>query len=205
MAYLKTINTALATLRANPDTKHLAKMGLDSLLQNLDKVPEDLKGPVRNGGGGFVNHVLFWNCMAKNGTEIDPEGALMKAINQELGGMDKLEALFKDKASKVFGSGWVWLVWTLDAEATNSAKSKGLMSRLGSLSVETTANQDTPAMKEGKVPLLGLDVWEHAYYLKYRNKRVEYIDNFWKIVDWKSVMARYREAMDGPQSNKSEL
>jgi len=190
MSYVKTINTALAALRGNPDTNHLAKMGLDKLLKNLDKVPEDLQAPVRNGGGGFVNHILFWGSMIKNGTRIDPKGALLKAIEKDIGGMEKLEAVFKDKATKLFGSGWCWIVYN---------------TKLDTLSIETTINQDTPVMVEGKVPLLGLDVWEHAYYLKYKNKRFEYIDNFWQIVDWKSVQARYGEARDGVEPQKKEL
>jgi len=184
-AYLTTVNKALDALRENPDTKYLAKMGLDKLLQNLDKIPQPLDAAIRNGGGGFVNHILFWNSMTKNGTALEPDSHLMKAIDKDLGGIAQFEAIFKDKAAKHFGSGWVWLVW-----------------KEGVLSVETTPNQNTPAMTPGNVPLLGLDLWEHAYYLKYRNKRVDYIQSFWTIIDWRAVSSRFLEA---GKKSKGEL
>jgi len=170
-------------------------MGLDKLLQNLDKVPEDLRGPVRNGGGGFVNHILFWNNMVKNGTKLDAKGLLHEAIERDLGGMEQLEAVFKDKATKLFGSGWCWLVWT--ASSTSPVG--------GSLSVETTSNQDTPSMVQGKLALLALDVWEHAYYLNYKNKRFEYIDSFWTIINWDSVQERFGEATQLVKARIKEL
>jgi len=190
-AYLKTVNTALETLRGNPSTKHLAKMGIDRLLQHLEDVPQDVRPLVRNGGGGFVNHILFFNSLSTNGTAINPKSELALAIDKDLGGFESLSRLFKEKATKVFGSGWAWLVFQSKAGA-------------GALTVETTSNQDTPAMEEGKVPLLGIDVWEHAYYLKYQNRRPAYIEGFWQVINWAAVETRFLEARDGPGA-KSEL
>jgi len=179
-AYLTTLNNALSALRGAEETKHLAKMGVDKLLQNLDSVPEPYKTQVRNGGGGFVNHALFWSILAPNGTKLSADSGLEKQIEKEFGSFDTFVQTFKDQAVKVFGSGWAWL---------------SVAKESGALVISKTANQDTPAMETALIPILGLDVWEHAYYLKYQNKRADYIDAFFNIVNWEEVSRRYEEAL----------
>merc|ERR1712137_332593 len=172
------INAAMSKLAE--ENKDLADQGLEKVLTQLDKVPESLRGPIRNSGGGYVNHRLFWNIMApaKGG---EPSGELASAISSTFGSFDKFKEQFSEKAATVFGSGWAWLyVDTTTKPAT--------------LAVSATSNQDTPAMEEGKVPILGLDVWEHAYYLKYQNKRAAYIDAWWNVVNWDEVATRYEQA-----------
>ncbi len=165
-AYVNNLNAAL--------DKHpeLFEKSLDELLASLDSVPEDIRGAVRNNGGGHANHTLFWELMSKNGGGA-PTGALAEAINSTFGSFDSFKEEFAKAATTRFGSGWAWLV--VDG---------------GKLSITSTPNQDTPVM-EGKTPILGLDVWEHAYYLNYQNKRPDYIAAFWNVVNWDEVSKRF--------------
>lgn len=144
----------------------------EQLLMNVDAIPEKIRVQVRNHGGGHVNHMMFWSVMAPNAGG-KPEGALLAAIEKDFGSFEKFSATFEDAATTQFGSGWAWL--SLDGTK---------------LIVEKTSNQDSP-LSIGHVPLLCLDVWEHAYYLQYRNLRPEYIKAFWQVVNWKEVAARY--------------
>lgn len=137
---------------------------LEMILKNLDKVPEATRVAVRNNGGGHWNHSFFWQVMAKNGGE--PTTELAAALEKDFGGLDQFKAKFAEAALGRFGSGWVWLV-----------------AEKGKLSVMSTANQDNPLM-EGKTAILALDVWEHAYYLKYNNRRADYVKAWWGIVNW---------------------
>ncbi|UCZ54542.1 superoxide dismutase [Bacillus shivajii] len=148
---------------------------LEDLLSNLDQVPESIRGAVRNNGGGHYNHTLFWQIMSPNGGG-EPTGDLADAINGAFGSFDKFKEEFKNAALTRFGSGWAWLV-------VNNGK----------VEVTSTPNQDTPIM-EGQTPILGVDVWEHAYYLKYQNKRPDYVDAFFNVVNWDEVAKRYAEA-----------
>ena len=149
---------------------------IEELLGNLNAVPEAKRTAVRNNGGGFANHSLFWSVMSPNGGG-QPSGELADAINKAFGSFDAFKEQFSNAAKTRFGSGWAWLV----AE-------KG-----GGLSVTSTPNQDTPLM-EGKTPILGLDVWEHAYYLKYQNRRPDYVTAWWNVVNWVEVARRYSAA-----------
>jgi superoxide dismutase, Fe-Mn family len=167
-AYVDNYNNALKDL---PDL--LGKPVEAVIANNLAAVPDAVKGPVRNNGGGAVNHELFWEIIAPGGSGA-PVGNLAAAINATFGDFDKFKAAFADAGMKRFGSGWAWLV-------KNS---------MGKLEVYSTANQDSPLM-EGKTPILGLDVWEHAYYLKYQNKRADYVAAFWNIVNWKVAEAKF--------------
>ncbi len=159
------------------DGTEYASWPVEKLLASLASLPENLRAPVRNNGGGHFNHSLFWTIMGPNagGT---PAGDLAAAIDKELGGFDA----FKDKLTKAaigrFGSGWAWLIVKKDKK----------------LDVTSSANQDSP-ISDGDVPILGLDVWEHAYYVKYRNRRAEYVENFFKVINWKEVERRYAEAI----------
>ncbi len=148
---------------------------IDEVLQNLDAIPEDKRMAVRNNGGGHANHTLFWEIMGPNGGG-DPSGALGDAISEKFGGVADLKSAVNDAGVKRFGSGWTWLVW--DGSG---------------LAVESTPNQDTPVM-DGKTPLLGIDVWEHAYYLNYQNRRPDYLEAWWNVVDWDAVAARFDAA-----------
>ena len=148
---------------------------IDDVLQNLDAIPEDKRMAVRNNGGGHANHTLFWEIMGPNGGG-DPSGALGNAISEKFGGLADLRSAVNDAGVKRFGSGWTWLVW--DGSG---------------LAVESTPNQDTPVM-DGKTPLLGIDVWEHAYYLNYQNRRPDYLEAWWNVVDWDAVSARFDAA-----------
>lgn len=143
-----------------------------SLLASLDTVPEDIRGAVRNNGGGHVNHALFWEIMAPGGANT-PAGGLADAIDAAFGGFDAFKTEFSNAAATRFGSGWAWLV--------KSA---------GGLKVYSTANQDSP-ISQGDTPILGLDVWEHAYYLNYQNRRPDYIDAFWNVVNWDVVASKF--------------
>jgi superoxide dismutase, Fe-Mn family len=164
-AYVTNLNAAL--------DKHpeLHEKGIEELLRDMASVPEDIRTVVRNNGGGHVNHTMFWQIMGPNGGGA-PTGAVADAINAAFGGFDRLREEFKKAAIGRFGSGWAWLIDTG-----------------GRLSIESTANQDSPLM-EGKKPVLGLDVWEHAYYLKYQNRRPDYIDAWWNVVNWGEVNRR---------------
>ncbi len=165
-AYVSKLNQALAKAPG------LEKKTIEELLSNLDAVPEDIRKDVRNQGGGHVNHTLFWQTLKKGGTA-QPTGTLAKAIDATFGSGQKFNELFAEAATKVFGSGWAWLVV-----------------RDKKLTIESTPNQDSPLMNGG-VPLLGLDVWEHAYYLKYQNRRAEYIKAFQSVIHWDFVSERY--------------
>jgi len=148
---------------------------LERVLTLLETIPEDKRTAVRNNAGGHVNHSLFWTIM-KPGGGGDPSGALEAAIRETFGDPDQLKAQINDAGVKRFGSGWTWLVW----DGTG-------------LAVVSTPNQDTPVM-EGKTPLLGIDVWEHAYYLNYQNRRPDYLGAWWDVVNWDEVARRYDEA-----------
>jgi Fe-Mn family superoxide dismutase len=167
-AYVNNLNAALAShpaLQASP---------IEDLLGNINDVPEAIRQAVINNGGGHHNHTLFWSIMGPNGGG-EPTGALGSAIDSTFGGFAAFKAAIKDAGVKRFGSGWSWLVQT----------------SAGALQIYSTANQDSPLMK-GDTPLLGVDVWEHAYYLKYQNRRPDYLDAWWGTVDWSAVAARYR-------------
>ncbi|TMW73810.1 superoxide dismutase [Alteribacter natronophilus] len=153
----------------------LQNKSIEELLSDLDALPEDVRGPVRNNGGGHYNHTLFWQIMSPNGGGA-PTGELADAINSAFGSFDKFKEEFKNAALARFGSGWSWLV-------VNN----------GQLEVTSTLNQDTP-LSEGKTPILGVDVWEHAYYLKYQNKRPDYVDAFFNVINWEEVQNRYADA-----------
>jgi len=148
---------------------------LERVLTLLETIPEDKRAAVRNNGGGHANHSLFWTIM-KPGGGGDPTGALDAAIRDTFGDPEQLKAQINDAGVKRFGSGWTWLVW----DGTG-------------LEVISTPNQDTPSM-DGKTPLLGIDVWEHAYYLKYQNRRPDYLGAWWDVVNWDEVGRRYEEA-----------
>ncbi|MFA6073658.1 MAG: superoxide dismutase [Candidatus Woesearchaeota archaeon] len=147
---------------------------LGKLLSDLNKVPEDIRIQVRNHGGGVWNHNMFWEILKKD-TKVPKD--ILDAINKDLGGIDKFKEEFKKAALTQFGSGWAWLV-------VNKGK----------LEIVKTSNQDTP-ISEGKAPLLTIDVWEHSYYLKYQNRRAEYVDNFFNIINWEEVSKRYKETI----------
>ncbi len=147
------------------------------LLQGLNNVPEDIRTAVRNNGGGHVNHALFWSVMGPDGGG-EPTGELADAVAKDFGSFDKFKALFEEAAKTQFGSGWAWLAVNAD----------------GGLEVTNTLNQDTP-LSQGKSPILLLDVWEHAYYLKYQNKRPDYITAWWNIVNWSRVQDNYQQAI----------
>ena len=148
---------------------------IESVLANLDIIPDDKRTAVRNNGGGHANHSLFWEIMSPEGGG-DPAGALADAITETFGGADELKKQVNDAGVKRFGSGWTWLVW----DGTG-------------LAVKSTPNQDTPIM-DTDVPLLGIDVWEHAYYLAYQNRRPDYLEAWWNVVDWGAVATRFDEA-----------
>jgi Fe-Mn family superoxide dismutase len=171
-AYVKKLNEAVK------DHAKVAAMPIEEILAKLPELPEDIRTAVRNNGGGHANHSMFWQVMGKDGGA--PEGDLKAAIDNDLGGLDKLKEDFNDKGGKVFGSGWVFVAVTPD----------------GKLSLVSKPNQDTPLMEGGRV-LFGNDVWEHAYYLKYQNRRPEYLKAWWDVVNWKAVGERYAAAKAG--------
>ena len=168
--YVSKLNAAL---EAHPD---LEAQSLDALLGNLAAIPEAIRTAVRNNGGGHANHSLFWEIMTPGGAK-EPEGALASAIAGVFGGFDAFKEKFTAAALARFGSGWAWL--SMDGS--------------GSLAVESTPNQDTPLM-EGRAPLLGCDVWEHAYYLHYQNRRPDYVAAWWNVVNWSEAGKRYHAA-----------
>ncbi len=149
---------------------------LEELLSDIDSLPMEIATAVRNNGGGHANHSLFWEVMSPEGGK--PTGKLSTAINEEWGSLEKFKEEFGKEALGRFGSGWAWL--TVEE---------------GKLHVCSTPNQDTPLM-QGNIPVLGLDVWEHAYYLKYQNDRAKYVEAFWKIVNWQEVEKRFEEAIE---------
>ena len=154
----------------------LQNMQIEELLKNIERIPQDIRTTVRNNGGGYANHTLFWEIMSPEGGG-DPSGALADAIRSDLGGFDSFKEKFSETAKGRFGSGWAWLV----------------VDDSGRLQVGDSLNQDSPYMN-GLTPILGLDVWEHAYYLKYQNKRPEYVQAWWNTVNWPEVAKRYEQA-----------
>ncbi len=169
--YINNLNTALA------DLPELAALPLEALLARIDSLPAQVQGAVRNHGGGHANHSLFWQVMSPQGGG-EPDGELAAAMERDLGGLEAFKQAFTQAALSRFGSGWAWLV--VDGR--------------GKLQVVSSANQDSPLM-EGLTPILGLDVWEHAYYLKYQNKRPDYIAAFYNVIDWDEVARRYVAAL----------
>jgi Fe-Mn family superoxide dismutase len=176
-----------ATMRVHHDKHHQAYVDkangalegtewadrdVEDVLQNLDSLPADKQGPVRNNGGGHYNHTLFWQMLSPDGGGA-PSGDLAAAIDSAFGSFDEFKAKFKEAGIGQFGSGWAWLVKDGDGVA-----------------IVKTPNQDSP-ISDGKTPLLGCDVWEHAYYLKYQNRRPDYIDAFWNVVNWSYVEERF--------------
>jgi len=153
----------------------LASKSVEELIANLDAVPESIRTAVRNNGGGHANHSLFWTLLSPNGGGA-PSGSLAEAINNKFGSFDTFKEEFQAAGAGRFGSGWAWLV-------VNN----------GELEITSTPNQDSP-LSEGKTPILGLDVWEHAYYLKYQNRRPEYMSAFWNVVNWDEVQKLYDAA-----------
>ena len=165
--YTRNLNAAVN------DYPDLKRQSAEDLLRNLDEIPQPILTTVRNNGGGYVNHKMFWEIMSPKGGGM-PKGSLAIAIEEDFGSFEEFQETFNKAAKTRFGSGWAWLVIGDD----------------GKLEVTSTANQDSPLM-EGKYPIMGLDVWEHAYYLKYKNKRGNYIENWWNVVDWREVNRRY--------------
>jgi Fe-Mn family superoxide dismutase len=168
-AYVTNLNNAL---QSHPE---LQSKSAEELVRDLNSVPEDIRTAVRNNGGGHVNHTMFWRIMGPNGGG-EPTGPIADAINQTFVGFDAFKQQFNDAGVKRFGSGWVWLC------------SDG-----GSLHIESSANQDNP-MSDGHTPIFGNDVWEHAYYLKYQNRRPEYLAAWWNVVNWDEINRRYQQA-----------
>jgi superoxide dismutase, Fe-Mn family len=166
-AYVTNLNAAL---EKHPE---LQAKSVDDLLKNINTVPEDIRTAVRNNGGGHANHTMFWQIMGPNGGGA-PTGAIADAINGAFGGFDKFKEEVKKAGVGRFGSGWAWVI-----------------DNGGKLVVESSANQDSPLM-EGKKVVFGVDVWEHAYYLKYQNRRPDYIDAWWNVINWAEVNKRLR-------------
>ncbi len=172
-AYVTNLNNALKDRSGYPD------VSAEELVRRLNEVPEDIRTAVRNTGGGHVNHTMFWQIMKPNGGG-EPTGALASAIQDAFGSFDAFKAAFNDAGVKRFGSGWAWLV----------------LDRNGKLSVTSTANQDNP-QTDGLYPVMGNDVWEHAYYLKYQNRRPDYLNAWWNVVNWDEIARRYEQGRSG--------
>ncbi len=170
-AYVTNLNGAI---EKDPS---LAKYSPEDLLENLDKLPEASRKVVQNNGGGHVNHTMFWEIMKPNGGG-DPFGNLAMQINEDFGDFDTFKKQFNEAGAKQFGSGWAWLVW-----------------KDGKLAVISTANQDSP-LSLGLYPIMGNDVWEHAYYLKYNNRRPDYLAAWWNVVNWEAISARFEKAQN---------
>ncbi|MCB8521263.1 superoxide dismutase [Enterococcus faecium] len=169
-------NTYVTNLNAAIEKyPELGEKTIDELLSDMDAIPTDIKTAVRNNGGGHANHSFFWEIMAPNAGG-EPTGEIKEAINEAFGDFSSFKEEFKKAAAGRFGSGWAWLVM-----------------ENGKLAITSTANQDSPLM-EGKTPILGLDVWEHAYYLKYKNVRPDYIAAFWNVINWDEVNKRFEAA-----------
>ncbi len=168
-AYVNNLNAAL---EKHPE---LADRGAEDLLRSINDVPEDIRTAVRNNGGGHVNHTMFWEIMAPNAGG-EPQGDIANLINGQFGGFESFKQQFSQAGVTRFGSGWAWLV-----------------SAGGEFKILSTANQDSPLM-DGQFPVMGLDVWEHAYYLKYQNKRPDYIAAWWNVVNWAAVNERLKQA-----------
>lgn len=169
-AYVTNLNNALA------GNAELEALSIEDLCKKINSVPEAIRGPVRNNGGGHYNHSLFWTLMAPSAGG-SPTGALAEAINAAFGSFDAFKEAFGKAGVGRFGSGWAWLV-----------------KKDGKLAITSTPNQDNPLMDGSGTPLLGLDVWEHAYYLKYQNKRPDYIAAWWNVVNWKAVAELFAAA-----------
>ena len=167
--------TYVTNLNAAVEGTEFADKDINELIANLDALPADKQTAVRNNGGGHANHTLFWEVIAPGGSNT-PVGEVAAAIDAKFGSFDAFKEEFAKAATTRFGSGWAWLI--VDGD---------------SLAITSTPNQDSPVM-EGKTPILGLDVWEHAYYLKCQNRRPEYIGNFWNVVNWDVVEAKFNEA-----------
>jgi superoxide dismutase, Fe-Mn family len=172
-AYVNNLNAAV---EKHPE---LFQKSAEDLVKSLAQVPEDIRTAVRNNGGGHVNHTMYWEIMGPNGGG-QPGGDLASAITQTFGGLDQLKQQINQAGATRFGSGWAWL--SLDSS--------------GKLVVESTPNQDNP-LSEGRYPVLGVDVWEHAYYLKYKNRRPEYLNQWWNTINWEAVAKRYSQARGG--------
>lgn len=166
-AYTNNLNAALEGVSG--------EYTIEEILKSLDTFPADKQNAIRNNGGGYYNHNLFWEILTPNSTKA-PVGELKDAIDAQFGSFEAFKEKFSNAAKTRFGSGWAWLV------VAN-----------GKLEVTSTPNQDSP-VSEGKTPILGLDVWEHAYYLKYQNKRPDYVEAFWNLVNWEEVNTRYLQA-----------
>lgn len=166
------VNNLNAALESQPD---LQGKSIEELLSDINSVPENIRTAVRNNGGGHANHTLFWEIMGPNGGG-QPTGELAAAIDQSFGSFDAFKEQFAKAATTRFGSGWAWL-----------------LASGGTLEITSTQNQDSPLM-EGRRPILGLDVWEHAYYLKYQNRRPDYINAWWNTVNWDAVSERFNNA-----------
>ena len=169
-AYINKVNAAIE------GKSDLESKSIEDLMSDLSSVPEDIRGAVRNNGGGHANHSLFWTIMSPNGGGT-PSGEVADAINKAFGSFDEFKTKFADAAATRFGSGWAWLC----------VKSGG------EVHVESTPNQDTP-LSDGHTPIMGIDVWEHAYYLNYQNRRPDYVSAFWNVIDWDAVEKRYQAA-----------
>ncbi len=168
-AYVNNLNAAI---EKHPD---LAKHAAEDLLRNLNNIPEDIRTAVRNNGGGHVNHTMFWSIM-KPGGGGEPTGKIAEQIKKDFGDFATFKTQFNQAAAKQFGSGWGWLIW--DG---------------GKLAITTSANEDSP-LSQGKYPILGNDVWEHAYYLKYQNRRPDYLAAWWNTVNWDEINKRFEQA-----------
>ena len=175
-AYVTNLNAAL---EKHPE---LQSKSAEELIRGISSVPEDIRTAVRNNGGGHVNHTMFWQIMGPKAGGA-PTGAIADAINAAFGSFDKFKEEFKKAAVGRFGSGWAWLI------------DKG-----GKLTIESSANQDSPLM-QGKTPVLGVDVWEHAYYLRYQNRRADYLDAWWKVVNWDAIGKRFADGQAGKLTN----
>lgn len=169
-AYVTNLNNALQGQDA------FANLPIEDLVRRLNEVPESIRTAVRNNGGGHVNHTMFWEIMTPGGVK-EPTGDLASAISQAFGSFDTFKTQFNDAGTKRFGSGWVWLV----------------VAQGGALQIVSTANQDSP-LTDGQYPVLGNDVWEHAYYLKYQNRRPEYLAAWWNVANWDEIAKRYERA-----------
>lgn len=165
-AYVNNLNAALEKY------PELQSKSPEELIKDLSNLPQDITGAVRNNGGGHVNHTMFWQIMAPNAGG-EPTGAVAQAISENFGDFESFKQKFNDAGTKQFGSGWVWLVRTTD----------------GKIEITSSPNQDNP-MSSGNFPIMGNDVWEHAYYLKYQNRRAEYLKQWWNVVNWDEVNNR---------------
>ncbi len=171
-AYVDKLNSALEGYVGLQEKK------VEDLISNLNSVPEKIRNAVRNNGGGHANHSLFWELMTDDDEKKKFAGEIAEKIEEEFGSFEEFKKKFSEMAMNRFGSGWVWLILSQ-----------------GDLEIISTANQDSPIM-DGKIPILGLDVWEHAYYLKYQNKRNEYVENWWNVVNWKKANENYIKELD---------